>query len=437
MNISRFRWTTERIVAAWLCVLFGALYFVQGITEPTEGLISQPIRSLQSQWGWSTPQISTFAAIVAIPWLIKPAFGLLIDFVPLGRLGKRGYLMLSALVTASVCVALFWLRLDLQTSPWLLPLMVVCTAAVAISDVTVDAMMVQYGQPLGLTGRLQSVQWSCIYAASFIAGPLGGELCQQNMHALAFLIAGLLAACSFLLVLLWRPDSIVGIHANSGESIEPLIDIPPATSPLSPTYSLSLTLVFLLLWSFNPFSSAVQYAFMKDYLNFDDRFIGINASAFSAGALFASIAYGIYCRRVPFGRLLRISVVAGVLATLAYFGMIGRTSAIIVSICSGFTYMTGSMILLDLAARVCPPKVAGTVFSSLMAASNFSIQISTYLGGWIFGLLSETWSPGWIFRFLVLFGAITSGLCWLLVNRLSKTTGDQAAPAADRVGRQK
>ncbi len=429
MSNSRLRWTSEKIIAAWLCVLFGALYFVQGITEPTEGLIAQPIRSLQSQWGWSTPQISTFAAIIGIPWLIKPVFGLLIDFVPLGPLGKRGYLMLSALITASVCIGLFLLRSDLQQSPWLLPLLVVCTAAVAISDVTVDAMMVQYGQPLGLTGRLQSVQWSCIYAASFIAGPLGGELCQQNLHSLAFVIAGVMAACSFLLVLLWHPDSIIGNNRNTDQSsFESVIDSLAATDFPSPAYSLSLTLAFLVLWSFNPFSSAVQYAFMKDYLNFDDRFIGINTSAFSGGAFFASMAYGLYCKRLPFGRLLRISVVAGVLATLAYFGMIGRTSAILVSIASGFTYMTGTMIQLDLAARACPPKVAGTVFSSLMAASNFSIQISTYLGGWIFGLLSETWSPSWIFRFLVLFGAITSSLCWLLVNRLSRTTGDPQAP---------
>ena len=38
----------------WLVIpgvlLFGMLYFVQGIVEPTEGLIAQPVRSLLKSW---------------------------------------------------------------------------------------------------------------------------------------------------------------------------------------------------------------------------------------------------------------------------------------------------------------------------------------------------------------------------------------------------
>ena len=31
--------------------MFGAMYFIQGIGEPTEGLIAQPVRSLLAKWG--------------------------------------------------------------------------------------------------------------------------------------------------------------------------------------------------------------------------------------------------------------------------------------------------------------------------------------------------------------------------------------------------
>lgn len=98
-----------------LCVVFGSLYFVQGIVEPTEGLIAQPIRSLQNQWGRSTAQLASLAAIISIPRSIKPVFGLLIDFVPLGRFGKRGYLMLCALAIAVVFAFLFLMREELQS----------------------------------------------------------------------------------------------------------------------------------------------------------------------------------------------------------------------------------------------------------------------------------------------------------------------------------
>lgn len=36
-----------------LAPLFGAMYFIQGIAEPTEGLIAQPVRSLLKTWGHS------------------------------------------------------------------------------------------------------------------------------------------------------------------------------------------------------------------------------------------------------------------------------------------------------------------------------------------------------------------------------------------------
>ncbi len=66
-----------------LVMLFGTLYFVQGIAEPTEGLIAQPVRSLLKSWNQNAAQINTFMALMALPWAFKPLYGLLTDFVPL------------------------------------------------------------------------------------------------------------------------------------------------------------------------------------------------------------------------------------------------------------------------------------------------------------------------------------------------------------------
>jgi hypothetical protein len=68
-----------------LAVLFGCVYFIQGIAEPTQGLIAQPVRSLLGDWGTPASTIGVFMGIVSIPWSIKPLFGLLADFVPFGR----------------------------------------------------------------------------------------------------------------------------------------------------------------------------------------------------------------------------------------------------------------------------------------------------------------------------------------------------------------
>jgi len=47
----------DRSEAVKLGLLFGAIYFIQGISEPTDGLIAQPVRSLLKSWGYSTTQV--------------------------------------------------------------------------------------------------------------------------------------------------------------------------------------------------------------------------------------------------------------------------------------------------------------------------------------------------------------------------------------------
>lgn len=81
------RWATSPTFR--LAVLFGGLAFLQGVGEPTEGLMAQPVRSLLMSWGRSAATITTFSALLALPWTLKPLFGLLTDFVPLGNTRPR------------------------------------------------------------------------------------------------------------------------------------------------------------------------------------------------------------------------------------------------------------------------------------------------------------------------------------------------------------
>ena len=61
MNVDR-----RRVIG--LALLFGAIYFIQGIAEPTEGLVAQPVRSLLKSWGRGAFAIAAFTALLASPW---------------------------------------------------------------------------------------------------------------------------------------------------------------------------------------------------------------------------------------------------------------------------------------------------------------------------------------------------------------------------------
>jgi len=394
-----------------LLILFGSLYFIQGIVEPTAGLLTQPVQSQLSNWSLSASQIGEFMGIVAIPWSLKPLFGLLSDFVPLGGRRRRPYLLLT---TAGAAAAYVWLGFTwgspagVDTSRWLL---LAATAAVAFTDVAVDASAVEAGQPRGITGQLQSVQWGAMSAATIIGGSLAGYVAQHKLLPWAFHGCALLSLAGMVVVLaaLREPqrsslpqDTLAKawMQLRSGRRIVILMSVA----------------AFLFLWSFNPFSSTVQQLYMTKELGLSEQFYGNLYSVQSVAEVVACIGYGWFCRRVPFRWLIHLSIVTGVIGTLCYAPVQDATTAVIASIVFGLVYQTALLIQLDLAARICPTESAGTIFALLMAISNTGQTLGIYAGGtWYDSLAASFGSRHVAFDLLVVTGAAFTAGCWLLV----------------------
>jgi hypothetical protein len=132
---------------------------------------------------------------------------------------------------------------------------------------------------------------------------------------------------------------------------------------------------------------------------------------------------------VRFQWLLHLSIAAGVASTLAYWGLSGPVSAVCITVLVGFTYMTGTLIQLDLAARICPPVSAGTTFALFMAVSNLGYSASVGLGGYLYdGWLPTRGSAG-AFDALVGVGAMCTCACWLVVPWLRRSARAQVLPA--------
>jgi len=395
-------------------LLFGAMYFVQGIAEPTEGLIAQPVRSLLTAWGRSVAEVAAFGAILSLPWSLKPLYGLLSDFVPLFGTRRRSYLLVTTAITCLGLGYLYFQPPERGQMGLLLTLLFLPTLAVAFSDVVIDALMVEKGQPAGLTGLLQSAQWTAMYAGTIVAGLLGGYLSEHDRQTDAFLICAVVTFVSFVLTWFFVPE---GTRPREQTGFREALGGLGAALKSPAVLAAAL---FVTLWSFNPFSATVLQVHMSDVLGLGDQFYGTSVSLLAVGAIAGSLAYATYCRRLSFATLIHLSIVAGILSTLAYWCMYDRLSAALVNVVVGFSYMTGNLVQFDMVARVCPLKAAGTTFALLMGLTNLSFSVSAALGGSIYDRCAAYTGPDVAFKILVLLGASASAACWFVVPLLKR-----------------
>ncbi len=394
----------------WACrPSFGALYFVQGICEPTDGLLAQPINSLLKSWGQSAGEITAFVSLFWLPWAAKPLYGLVCDFVPLLGSHRKSYLIAAAMLTAVSLAVLYACDLEQESTIVMLALLVPATVGVAFSDVAVDALMVEKGQPRGLTGRFQAVQWTMLYGAAILAGWGGGFLSQNAQQQWGFLICA-------------------GLAAGSAALCAAVVSDPPASGPgrdfrgtfglLRRAASAPLVLavaLFLFLWNFNPFSMAVLYLHATEELGFSEQFYGYMLALNSAGGMLGSLLYAFYCRRVAMRALVHLSIMAGIVTSAAYWAMSGPWSAGAISAVAGFATGTATVIQLDLAAQVCPPQIAATLFATLLGMSNLATALSVRAGGWCYERWLESLGGAAAFDLLVAIGALSTAACWLVV----------------------
>jgi MFS family permease len=400
------------------------MYFVQSVGDPASGLVAQPVRSLLRQWSESPAAIAGFMALAAIPWSLKPLLGLLSDFVPLFGSRRRNYLLLTTAISCAGLLLLYALPASVDQQWLLLMLVFVPAVGIAFGDVLIDALMIEIGQPRGLTGRLQSVQWAAAYLALMLSGVLGGFLSATAQQEYAFLFCALLWGGALVLTLLFvresAPAPTEADLAATARRLRAALTVP----------GLLLICAFVFVWDFNPLWVSVLYLHITDTLGYSEQVYGNAYSVFSAGALAACVAYGFYCRRVRTSRLMHVCIVAGVAANLLYWSLPSVGIAYQIFFIAGIAYMTGSLILLDLAARLVPAQAAATVFALVMALSNLASSAAEAGGGYLFERLGERFGPYAAYQAVVVLSAAIVAGCWLLLPRLKRAVPEWwVAPA--------
>jgi MFS family permease len=368
----------HRLLVNRLLIFFGLVYVVEGLGQVV-GLISQPLTYyLKEVHGWSALQVTAFISLFNLPWMIKPLYGLVSDFLPLFGYRRKSYLLIA---NAAAMGGYAWASQIDVPSVLLLALMVTA-CAMAISSTLCGAVLVENGQQLGESGRFVNQQWLWFNVAAMAAAIVGGELVQHlspagALHAAAAIVA--VAPFAVILGTLWLiPERRVAITMPG---MRYTLDGLLASFKRRELWVIA---VFIFLYYFSPGFVTPLYYHMTDKLKFSQAYIGILGSIASAGWVVAAILYRRLFGGLSLKSMLNLSIAFGTVATAAYLLLSTETSAAILNFCSGFAAMLATVATLTLAADYCPPRAEGFAFAVLMSIINFATASADNVGSFLY-----------------------------------------------------
>ena len=163
------------------------------------------------------------------------------------------------------------------------------------------SLIVERGQPGGLTGRLQSVHWAAIYTASVLTGVAGGYLSAIGCMTSPF---------CFVVWAGWRCWRSARLYprATTACYVGRCGHCHPKLAGHAPFAVLRSVCLFCFLFHFNPFSTTVLYLHMTTDLRFSEEFYGLTNSIVAVASVLACVTFGLYSQRLSLRKLVHLSM---------------------------------------------------------------------------------------------------------------------------------
>ena len=378
--------------------IVGAYYFSQAIGA-NPGLHSQALkRHLKEVLSLDPTQAATFMAFLLIPWMIKPLYGVISDFVPIFGSRRKSYFILASVFAGGS----YFLLSRLGASEGMLRLLLFnAMVGFAFTDVLCDAVMVEKGRPLNATNRLQSAQWFAMGIGGLLVAFFKGYIAEyfSLFQAVQFSAIGavLILALTFLG---WKEEAAASARDLRKEALTGIKDALKLRS-------LWGCAIFIFLFGATPGMGEAIYYYQIDVLKFSDIQIGhldaVASAAFVLGALF----YGVISKKLSHNALLQVILASALVSNAFFFFYRDLFSAFVVTAFSGFISVLNFLGILTLAAKVCPKRVEGTVFALLMSISNAGMQLSNIAGAKIYESAGYHWT--------IMVSVIGTAALWLLL----------------------
>jgi len=368
----------ERTEIKRLMVFFALVYFTEGVAQD-EGLIAQPLNYyLKQVFQWTPVQIAVFLSVLYLPWIIKPLYGIVSDFIPLFGLRRKNYLIVANLISAGAYF--FIARSSLPAS--LIFLMLLTAYGMAIASTVCGAILVENGQKLDANAVFVNQQWLWFNIATLVTSIMGGVLIEWLTPISAVHAAAAIAGSTSVLVIVGTLFLID--EEKSAISVEGFKESFASLVAALKERRLWVLAGFLFFYYFSPGIDTPLYFYMTDTLKFSQQYIGVLGSIQAAGAIAAALFYGMFLTNLSAKALLNLSILIGVIALLGFLFLFDPVSAALIRFIYGVSDMMATLAPFAIAADLCPKRSEGFSFAALIAITNLSGLLADNVGAYLF-----------------------------------------------------
>jgi MFS family permease len=387
-----------------LMLFFAIVYLVEGVGQARVGIILQPLTNYLKTHGWSPLEVTAYFGVLNFPWVIKPVFGLVSDFVPL-----FGYRRTSYLLLASAGGAIGYAGVALLDGPAEFALFLLFTSyAMATASTLCGALLAENGRTFQRSSLFVGQQWLWFYVAIMLSALIGGQLVEQLSASAALKAAAGIAAVAPLAIVIATPFLLT--ESRSSVSREAFRDTMQGIVAALQSRRLWLVALFLFLYAFAPGFGTPLYYYMTDTLRFSQSYIGVLGSIASAGWIVGALLHRWLMRRMDAENLLYLSILLGTLSAASFLLLSGEVSAAIVNFANGLAQMIATIASLTVAAQYCPRRAEGFAFAGLMSVSNLADIGSINAGAFLYEhVFSSHLEP------LIIVAAATTAIAAVLV----------------------
>lgn len=370
------------------------VYFNQGIGS----LTSQPLFFyLKEVLLLPASTIIYLSSVTTLPWMIKPVYGWLSDTFPIFGYRRKSYMMLSGLL--GIFTALTIGILPSLPLFMLFGLLIADALSGAMKDVAVDGIMVEEGKIHGITGKIQSIQWSSLTIATIVTAIGGGYIAEHFDYHLSFKLVAIFPAMVVLLAFFYKE------HPAS-QTLKSAVTF---KTGILKNKRLLISMLFLFLFWFSPaFGVPVSFK-MRDELHFSRLTMGYVSAVGSACSILGAVWYWKVNQRINIKKWLLISVLVSGFSTFAYL-YITTVSIWAYTVVFGVFSMAIQLIVMDFAARICPKGKEATAFALITSILNLGTFLSGIAGGRLYDLVGYNW--------LVVLSGVSTFLCLPLIPYL-------------------